>query len=699
MAWLGLTTLFVLAELLVPGYLVLRSLRFSRSWSLCWASSVSCGAIALWCQALALVGVFASPWTVLLPIVVLGVLARIVIGPRLAEPGLPQIRLRVVILYAAVGVVVGYLLFVRRLPAGDYVYPQYDVMQHLNLTTAFSQSGHMSSLGTSPYLTAADMAIDPTPNHVFYPAAYHSFCALATQALGVRAPVALNAATFAFSFLVYPLAMLSFLAMTFRGLDKAQAMGSLAVCSLVSFPWVVIIWGPIYPNLAGMALLPCASSILMGLTRADCGDGRMRVRLVALLALSATALALMHPNTIFAAIVTLLPYCLWRLWDLPWARERKAMWRLMAPLSFLLLVIGFWTLCLRLPLFSEMLQENWPSFVVPRQELMNILGLAFTFGMLPSTFSYQLLLAVMVLVGFACALHDRERRWLCATYVIWCCMCFVGATSDGELKTVLTGFWYTDPVRVAACAAMAAVPLATLGIRWTHELALVLVRRYNRWRGHQTHPTKATCLLSVLFLALVFMPGFDLPWSDAPRDRMVDYASDTGSILKRSLTIPNVHTAFGDWRLATDELFDLAPPLFKNEQAFADRARKITGDSLVINDPMDGSFLAYPVCGVRCYYRSFVGVGDTNETEASKLVRLHLSEAAARPDVRAAIRELDAQYVLKLDLAYADVSFVNLREDLNFVDFAGIESVSDDTPGFERVLVAGKLRLYRIALD
>ena len=59
--------LALLAILLVPGFLALRSCRLPRTWALCCAPAVSCGIIAVLGEGFAILGVSASAPTVLLP--------------------------------------------------------------------------------------------------------------------------------------------------------------------------------------------------------------------------------------------------------------------------------------------------------------------------------------------------------------------------------------------------------------------------------------------------------------------------------------------------------------------------------------------------------------------------------------------------------------------------------------------------------
>lgn len=63
-----------------------------------------------------------------------------------------------------------------------------------------------------------------------------------------------------------------------------------------------------------------------------------------------------------------------------------------------------------------------------------------------------------------------------------------------------------------------------------------------------------------------------------------------------------------------------------------------------------------------------------------------------------AVQDAGAAYVLQLD---HDVPFENgvwliqTNED-NRKDFAGVDAVDDDTPGFEVIMEEGAMRLYRI---
>ena len=133
-----------------------------------------------------------------------------------------------------------------------------------------------------------------------------------------------------------------------------------------------------------------------------------------------------------------------------------------------------------------------------------------------------------------------------------------------------------------------------------------------------------------------------------------------------------------------------------DEEAFVRKAmEKVPPGALVINDPHDGSAFAYGLNGLNTYYRH-IDLG--TEAEESPLIRERLSELAADADVAQAVRDAGAAYVLQLD---HDVPFeegvwlIQTNED-NRGNFAGIDAIDDDTPGFEVVIEEDDKRLYRI---
>ena len=139
-------------------------------------------------------------------------------------------------------------------------------------------------------------------------------------------------------------------------------------------------------------------------------------------------------------------------------------------------------------------------------------------------------------------------------------------------------------------------------------------------------------------------------------------------------------------------------PLDLQEQSFLDRvAQTIPEGELLLNNPMDGSFLAYGSDGLRVYYRDFTKFhNDGLDSDESKLIRKHLCDISDNDEVRRAVEGIGAHYVLVLSEQHSAESYINLRKDYQTDEFSGISSITPDTPGFELVLQDGSLALYEI---
>lgn len=135
-------------------------------------------------------------------------------------------------------------------------------------------------------------------------------------------------------------------------------------------------------------------------------------------------------------------------------------------------------------------------------------------------------------------------------------------------------------------------------------------------------------------------------------------------------------------------------PYTDTEKKFVDRVNElIDEDDVVLNLPYDGSMMAYGLSDLPVYYRSIAGYGRTNESEQGALMREQLSSLTTNEQVQEAVRETSADYVLIM---------ANGEDQLNFTSaydpelWRGIESINENTPGFELVLSEGDKKLYRI---
>lgn len=686
--WLqfALAVIVLVAVLVVPGSLLLRAFGMPWTWAVCLSPVLSTALICIVCQVLSWAGIFATPLTILGPALATALIALLVgrrhgaalSGRRHMRPmALPKMAWWVPCAFAGLGCILGALVWARALWAPGAIFEAWDVTAHMNIIQSFLDSGSFSSLGTSSYAAAADAAIAPVSDVGFYPAAWHCLCALVIQVTGVSVPLVINASTFAFAFVVFPLSMAALLAFVFKGDERFLAVGAVASVSFVAFPWDLLAFGPIYAFVAGLSCLPAVLTLLM--CTIDLGSTRWdRARFACLLLVSLVGLALLHSSMVFSLGVFSIFYCADVIWRSTGERGLPPRRRCLLVLAFLAVVGIAWAICYKLPFVRDVVAVNWEGFASPVQELVNILTQTYTCGFI-FEISAQVLLGAMVVIGLVRAMYSSRFRWVGLTYLLLCVMVFVDATSEGLLKHLLGGFWYTDPMRLAAMAVVAAMPVAVLGMEWVAEVIQGLVRAYNDPRGKVTHEQMVPIACLAVFLVVNFLPAAYWPGT---------YAPDGGAT-------STTHTTFSDYQELVREVNDDSVPLSVEEMDFLDEVKQtVEPDALVLNDPMDGSFLAYGYDGLRVYCRTFRGYEDS--TEDCRVIMGGLADLTSDGEVRRAVDNVGARYVLILDSTGSEGSFINQLGEYDHTLFSGVNSITDDTPGFEKVLERGDMRLYRI---
>ena len=718
--------------LFVPGYCMLRLLRLPRAWSLSASPIVSIGLVSLLGELLGILDIPATPTFVFLPIVIplVTLLAlqssQVNRKPLLQQNSTPHRRNEQAeavrsmpdippaipwwapAAFAAMGLLVCNSVFLSKLDSPNAVLQAYDVTHHLNTIQAFYESRSISSFGVCPYLTTRDASVMPYGVVATYPSAWYALCALVMQVTGVSAPVAINASMVVFASIVLPLGVLCWASVVFPDEPSTVLSASLTCVAFATFPWCMLLFGPLYPNLAGFVSLPATSALFMLLvrqTKAGVRTSSRAMRLAGLIKargpyaavffISLVGQALLHPNTVFSLFLFFVPYCVWRVYDYCLGtRSMKTLHSVVFAGLFAALCLGFWVACFLSPAFSAITGEYWPGFAYSWQEVINILTQTYVLAFF-SEISAQVALGALVVIGWVRCAHDKKLQWLAISYLVVCIVNFVGATSfTPTIKQFFAGFWYTDAMRLAAMACLLASLLAAHGFSWTVEAACALVKAYNDNKRRRTRPRLIAASLAALFLILNYMPGFNWPGAHS------DITPSQFDELKRSgreYDTVTVRTTFGDYRQLVRDYYDRNTPIDEQEREFLEEVAQIVpSDALIINNPMDGSFLAYGGMGLRVYYREFGYAGSSTETSESLIVRTQLNEIATNPAVRDAVDAIGANYVLVLNEQNSSSSFINLRGDYSHRDYAGISSISPDTPGFTPLLTNGACTLYAI---
>lgn len=337
----------------------------------------------------------------------------------------------------------------RVLPAPDSFSQTYDNVFHLSTIRFIYESG-----SASPLLPIG--LGDGTPGRSFYPTLWHAFTALGMPMAGDVA-IATNAALLVVCGIVWPASLLAFLFSMTR-LRAATILATAAVAAGVSsFPLLTLTWGVLYPNTLGFALVPAAMGGILAASGMGVAGGSLRLPLALASAFIIPAVFLGHPNALILTILAIAPALVtaaWRYWRAPSPSRSHGTRFIVAAAQVLVSValVACWLLVR--PGFNA-----WPPIASKLPALGE--GLLLT---MPAR-SPNLAVAALVIVGLVWVLRARAHRWLAVSWAIVLALWVVVASfAEGQLRTLLTETFFSDPPRLAAALAVVAAPLALLGI-------------------------------------------------------------------------------------------------------------------------------------------------------------------------------------------------------------------------------------------
>lgn len=655
-------TLIFLFSVFVPGYMQVRSVGFQRTSALAFAPLCSVSEYALLGAAFGLAGISVSSYAIYAILFAASVVFSICLRKKKFVPFAFEryFDWRILLVYVSIGVLLGIWVFVRNLDGAYSFVQEFDNGYHLNAIAAFSSIGRFSFLQS----TSSPTGVLPFSDISFYPAAWHVLVALLANAFQLQATIAENIGIFSFLSFVYPISWFAFLSVLFRGSKRPIFAGAICAFIFASFPWGFIAYGPLYSNFASFALLPGVLTLFLVLFFG--AEGSLgRIRIGAVFVAGVLSIALAQTNAIFTAVIILTPLAALGVYG---AANNKSSKRtsLIFAFGFVLFVVAILALCYKLPIFNAVVHNPYvPYTQTVFQGFIDYLDLGYRNSVA------QPLVAFLVCFGIFYVLVKKTYRWLLVP-LIYFMFAYVSAGSvpGGILHDFLSGFWYNDVDRIAADAAFLLIPLSALGFEAIFVLLGSLESNLASMHRVQKPSGTASAFVCLLVTFLIFLPNY--------------ISAGNGE----------VKTAFGERTCRLASLSSTDKSLTDNEIGFMVKVKSIVGDAVVINDPYDGSAFAYAVNDLNILFRSFHA--SLNENGPAATIRKYLNEFAVSSEVREAVEETGADYLLQLDAPVegSDISFYYAYYDESL--WEGIDSVDDSTPGFSLVLSDGDMRLYKI---
>lgn len=579
---------------------------------------------------------------------------------------------------AAVGAALVAALFLSNIDGLSSFIQYDDNLSHLAWIKSIADSGNFSTIRVTYY----DPAASPSAflgSGSYYPIVWHIPAALLVSLTGIQTTVAENASIFCFTAFAYPLGILALLDSICKNTKVSPFIIAISSFASVAFPVrMLAVHGP-FPNIAAFCLVPAAAALLIrsiSFGERFCFYGATFYSFV----LALVGVAGVHPNAAIFTCLLIAPFILLRIIPFGIMDQRvedssKSSITRCAQIIFCFLCVLLWVAVYNLPFMHGIVSFTWEWGMSLEGVLQSIVNGSFFFGV------PQVLLCPLFAIGAIYVLiHEKEQRWIFLSFAI-VLLIYIGAGAfSAEARSFFSGFWYTDPERIAAMVAISLVPFIYFGLHGVVLAAYSVLKHLRHFSGSLGFNLSAV-LISLLFFFLNCYPfNYAYAWEDHSK-----------SDLTNAFTLTSYDLYNGYSR-------DRVQAYTASERDFIQQVKEVVPEgSLIINLPVDGSSFAWSVDGLNLYYHAKLG---SAESEDSHAIRKGLCNISTDSTVKDAVENTGAKYVLLLDRSdyTAEDKHVCYSRDLQYKkkDWEGITEINDETPGFEPVLSSGSMRLYLI---
>lgn len=572
------------------------------------------------------------------------------------------------IICAGIGFVFTYWFFSHSLTDWSHLTQSEDNIRHYAYIRSLLNSTDWSTLSVSMYGIGNSQTLNPYLSQVggFYPLGWHIasaiVCALASTSIGIST----NIVNFILIGIALPIGSFYLINQVFPNESKLQiAAGSIVSLVLPASPWVLLAVWPLFPNLATMCLVPATAALFIDATTESSDDRSTKI--VGFI-LSCGGISVTQPNGIFVCAVFLIPYVIWNCSNHASKTQyantigiEKA--KIIAGTIAIFSISFIWITLYKLPFFKGVVSYYWSPICTIWQSMVDCLLIAYPIQ------NANIFVALLCMAG---ALHLLRSRhyWPVISWLLGIVLYIVAAAfGDNIIKHVLTGFWYTDPYRVAAMLAFCSIPIAYSGFVLLQNTVKAIANRFE-----MVNRPYIAGIAAVITLFIVFaIPSFTI--------RGIAEITTPYSVMTDNM---RGFTRVEDGAILT-----------KSKIKFLNKVATITGPKAVIaNMPYDGSCFAKGVVNLNLLF-----CNDENYTEATTSnwainLRSNLCNYMSSNPTRQNVGKKNVQYVLKLEKDERIMkSWYPAFEQPNWT---GILSITETTPGFELVLQTGNMALYKI---
>lgn len=510
---------------------------------------------------------------------------------------------------AAIALGVAAILLAWRLMVifGDpaHISQTFDNVYHLNAVRYIADVGDASPLRAG----SLTFVYDQIPS--FYPDTWHAIAALVAQVSGSSVPVAVNGLNIVIGGVVWPLGAMLLVRVVFGARPLAALVAGVLAPAFGAFPYRMIEFGVLYPNLLSIALLPGVFAFVVAAAGLGRRWGANALVSWMMVVAAIPGLALAHPSTLMALIGFSVPVAVIAL-TLLVKRMRAAGSSMLRIGGVLVLALGGFAVAAAVFLTARPTQEI--AFWGPRMDAPEAIWGAVTSSVMGMPVDG--VLTVLTIAGLIAPFVVRRHRWLVASWAVAAFLYIVAAAVPHGIivRYLFVGTWYNDANRLAALLPVLALPVAVGGAVWLVDLAVAGIRRLPalRGRGRPVVASAAVGALAVLIIATATQFGHHL---------------QVRTLAAQSL-----------YRLTPD-----SPLLSTDEEALLKRVEEHVPEGVAVaGSPWTGASLVYAYSGRPALLPAIFG----DRHGATAVLMEGLRDAGSEPEVCDAVRDANAWFAL-----------------------------------------------------
>lgn len=241
-------------------------------------------------------------------------------------------------------------------------------------------------------------------------------------------------------------------------------VGSVITPCFNSFPWYFFLKGPLVGNMLSFAIIPSVCVLFVLLCRRATRKTSYIATFTCLALIACAALGLAQPNGLFTFYVFATAF-LWHELRSNLAKRYESggiskAKKLLFSFAFIAVAVGIWAIALNLPAL-----QNIVTFQYDRDNGLGLFNTLYDTLSLGLVASYpQWFLAALALIGILIFVARRDILLLFPPAFFAIAYYCARAFSNPFPRQYIAGFWYSDPVRLAACLTIFLTPFVSLGL-------------------------------------------------------------------------------------------------------------------------------------------------------------------------------------------------------------------------------------------